>query len=57
MAKSNMFDEAVEQREKEQAQVTAVVNGNAPKKTNRTMLNINYGMNAKFMKLCKPVNH
>ena len=52
-----MFDEAVEQREKEQAQVTAVVNGNAPKKTNRTMLNINYGMNAKFMKLCKPVNH
>ncbi len=37
MAKSNMFDEAVEQREKEQAQVTAVITGNAPEKTERTM--------------------
>ena len=30
MVKSNMFDEAVEQREKEQAHVTAVVTGKAP---------------------------
>ena len=37
MNKSNMFDEAVEQREKEQAQVTAVITGNAPEKTERTM--------------------
>ena len=37
MAKSNMFDEAVEQREKEQAEVAAVVTGNAPEKTDRTM--------------------
>ena len=32
-----MFDEAVEKREKEQTQVTAVVTGNAPEKTERTM--------------------
>lgn len=37
MAKSNMFDEAVEQREKKQAQVTAVVTCKATEKSERTM--------------------
>ena len=37
MSKSNIFDEAVEQREKEQSQVQAVITGNAPEKTERTM--------------------
>ena len=37
MSKSNMFDEAVEQREREQSQVQAVITGNAPEKTERTM--------------------
>ena len=37
MAKSNMFDEAVEQREKEQAEVAAVVTGKIPEKSERTM--------------------
>ena len=37
MSKSNMFDEAVEKREKEQTQVTAIITGNAPEKSERTM--------------------
>ncbi len=37
MAKSNMFEEAADQREKEQAEVTAVVTGNVPEKSERTM--------------------
>lgn len=37
MSKSNIFDEAVEQREREQSQVQAVITGNAPEKTERTM--------------------
>ena len=37
MVKSNMFDEAVEQREKEQAEVAAVVTGKIPEKSERTM--------------------
>lgn len=37
MSKSNIFDEAVEQREKEQSQVQAVITGNALEKTERTM--------------------
>lgn len=37
MVKSNMFEEAADQREKEQAQLTAVVTGHAPEKSERTM--------------------
>mgnify|MGYP002856830502 CR=1 FL=1 len=37
MVKSNMFEEATDQREKEQTQLTAVVTGNAPEKSERTM--------------------
>ncbi len=37
MAKSNMFEQAADKREKEQAEVVAVVTGNAPEKTDRTM--------------------
>ena len=32
-----MFEEAADQREKEQAEVTAVVTGNVPEKSERTM--------------------
>ena len=37
MVKSNMFEEATDQREKEQTQLTAVVTGHAPEKSERTM--------------------
>ena len=37
MAKSNMFEEAADQREKEQAEVAAVVTGKIPEKSERTM--------------------
>ena len=37
MAKSNMFEEAADKREKEQAEVAAVVTGKVPEKSERTM--------------------
>ena len=37
MSKNNMFDEAVEQREKEQSKVTARVTGQSEEKSERTM--------------------
>ena len=37
MAKSNMFEEVADKREKEQAEVAAVVTGKVPEKSERTM--------------------